>query len=96
MYLVAIAWMYVVVMMTVVEATSQNGTVIGAIFTFLLYGALPLAVVLYILRTPARRRARRLSEAPPAHGSVTEISTREPDGRDHPAGDAIPAERKEP
>ena len=51
MYLVAIAWMYVVVMMTVVEATSPNGTIIGAVSTFLLYGAFPLAIVLYILRT---------------------------------------------
>ncbi len=61
MYLVAIAWMYVVVMMTVVEATSPNGTVIGAMFTFVLYGALPLSVVLYIMRTPARKRMFRMS-----------------------------------
>lgn len=86
MYLVAIAWMYVVVMMTVVEATSPNGTVLGAIVTLVLYGALPLGIVLYILGTPARRRARLLAEA----------SMREPDHRGHPAGDTVAAERKEP
>jgi hypothetical protein len=62
MYLVAIGWMYVVLMMTVAEALSPQGTVIGALFTFLLYGCLPLSIVLYLLGTPARRRARRAAE----------------------------------
>ena len=55
MYLVAIAWGYVVLMMAVAEATAPNGTVLGAVFTFLLYGVLPLSIVLYILGTPSRR-----------------------------------------
>jgi len=96
MYLVAIAWMYVVVMMTVVEATSPNGTIIGAVSTFLLYGAFPLAIVLYILRTPARRRARQLAEASATLGSTSGASPLEPDGGNHPAGHAVPAEGKEP
>ena len=62
MYLVAIGWMYVVLMMTVAEALSPQGTALGALFTFVLYGCLPLAVVLYLLGTPARRRARRAAE----------------------------------
>ncbi len=96
MYLVAIAWMYVVLMMTVVEATSANGTVLGAIFTFVLYGALPLSVVLYILRTPARKQARLAAEAPAAATAAAETSmTAEPDGRDHAPGDAVTPERKE-
>lgn len=89
MYLVAIAWMYVVLMMTVAEATSPNGTVLGAFFTFLLYGALPLSLVLYVMGTPARRRARREAEASAAAAG-------DPDGRGHAAGDAVPPERKEP
>ena len=56
MYLIAIAWMYVVVMMTIAEAASPSGTLLGAFFTFLLYGVLPLSIVLYILGTPARKR----------------------------------------
>lgn len=63
MYLVAIAWIYVVLMMAVAEATNTNGTVLGAVFTFLLYGALPLSIVMYLLRTPHRRRMRRAREA---------------------------------
>ena len=94
MYLVAIAWMYVVVMMAVVEATSANGTVLGAVFTFVLYGALPLSVVLYILRTPARKRARLAAEVSATDAATAEPSVAEPDGRDHAPGDTVTAERK--
>lgn len=89
MYLVAIAWMYVVLMMTVAEATSPNGTVLGAFFTFVLYGALPLSLVLYVMGTPARRRARREAETSAAAAG-------DPDSRGHAAGDAVPPEREEP
>ncbi len=93
MYLVAIAWMYVVVMMAVVEATSANGTVLGAVFTLVLYGALPLSIVLYILRTPGRKRARLAAEA--EADAANGPSVAEPDGRDHAPGDTVTAERKE-
>jgi membrane protein implicated in regulation of membrane protease activity len=62
MYLVAIAWGYVVLMMAVAEATHSQGSLLGAVITFLLYGVLPLAVVLYIMGTPMRRRARQRQE----------------------------------
>ena len=63
MYLVAVGWMYVVLLMTVAEATGSNGSLLGALVTFVLYGVLPLSIVMYLLRTPARRRARRAAEA---------------------------------
>jgi len=63
MYLVAIAWMYVVLMMAVAEALSPQGSVLGAVITFVFYGLLPLSVVLYIFGTPMRRRARLAAEA---------------------------------
>ncbi len=63
MYLIAIAWAYVVMMMAVAEATSTNGTVLGAFFTVLLYGVLPITILVYIMRTPARKRARAAAEA---------------------------------
>ncbi|MBS0340108.1 MAG: hypothetical protein JSS56_06245 [Proteobacteria bacterium] len=62
MHLVIIAWLYVALMMAVAEATNTTGTVLGAIFTFLLYGALPVAIIAYIMRAPARRRARQARE----------------------------------
>ena len=63
LYIVAIGWMFVVVLMAVVEAFSPNGTVLGAIFTFLLYGAIPLSLVLYVLGTPLRAKQRQAQEA---------------------------------
>jgi hypothetical protein len=62
MWIVAIAWMYVAVMMAVAEAFSPQGSVLGAVFTLLLYGIAPLALVMYLLATPARRRQRRAAE----------------------------------
>ncbi|HZE91267.1 MAG TPA: hypothetical protein VE029_06095 [Rhizobacter sp.] len=98
MYLVAIAWMYVVLMMAVAEATSSVGSLLGAVVTFLMYGALPLSIVLYIMATPARRRARQraLLQAEVPHAALPQTSPPNPDGGSHAAGDAIAPERKEP
>lgn len=63
MYIVAIAWMYVALMMAVAEATNTNGTVLGAIVTFILYGLLPVALVVYLMRSPGRKRAIKEKEA---------------------------------
>ena len=93
MYLVAIAWLYVVLMMSLAEALSTQGTVLGAIITMVLYGLLPLSLVLYVMGTPARRRARQAAEAG-ADGASTQ-----PDGSGHSSGLTNPAvapERKEP
>jgi len=95
MFLVAIAWMYVVFMVAVVEATSPQGTVLGALFTLLLYGLLPLAIVLYLLGSPARRRLRRTQDALAAEDSGA-AAPLDPDGRGHAPGDAVAPERKEP
>ena len=95
MYLVAIAWMYVVLMMALAEALSAQGTVLGAVFTFLLYGLLPLSLVLYLLGTPLRRRARLKAEA----AEAAELASRAgvaPDGGGHAAGDTVAAKGKEP
>lgn len=92
MYLVAIAWIYVVLMMSLAEAFSPQGSVLGAVFTFLLYGLLPLAIVLYILGTPVRKRARRAAEA----AELEAARSAAPDGGDHSAGAAVPPVRKEP
>jgi len=62
MHLVAIAWLYVAIMMAAAEATHTNGSVLGAIITFLLYGLGPVALVLYVLGAPARRKAIRRRE----------------------------------
>ncbi|MFM7801660.1 MAG: hypothetical protein ACKO69_05870 [Limnohabitans sp.] len=63
MYIVAIAWMFVVTLMSVVEAVSTNGSILGAITTFIFYGILPLGLLLYLLGTPLRRKQLRAKEA---------------------------------
>jgi hypothetical protein len=88
MYLVAIAWIYVVLMMAVAEAMSPQGTLLGAFFTLLLYGALPLGLLLYILGTPHRRR--QAAEAAELGSDPT------PDGGGKTAGDAVAPVGKEP
>ncbi len=62
MYLIAIAWLYVAVMMAVVEATSSTGSVLGAIVTFTLYGLLPVAILMYLLGSPMRRKKAKARE----------------------------------
>ena len=91
MYLVAIAWVYVVLMAAVVEALGSGGTVLGGLFTFTLWGVLPLAIVLYLLRTPARRRERQRQ----ARASVAS-AVLDPDGGSHPAGHAVTPKGEEP
>jgi hypothetical protein len=57
MYLVVIAWTYVVLLMSVAEATNSTGSVLGALVTFVLYGLLPISIVVYLMRAPARNKA---------------------------------------
>jgi hypothetical protein len=62
-YLVIIGWLYVALMMAVAEANHPNGTLLGAVFTFLLYGVGPVALLIYLMGRPARRAARARREA---------------------------------
>ena len=69
MYLVIIAWLYVAVLMAVAEATNSQGTLLGAIVTFFLYGLMPIALVVYLMGSPLRRKARAKAEQSAASGS---------------------------
>ncbi len=90
MLLVLIGWLYVVGLWALIEATSPNGTVLGAVFTLVFYGLVPLAVVLYIGGTQARWRAshREAIAALP--------STADPDQGHQPTGEPVAPEGKEP
>ncbi|WP_010458925.1 hypothetical protein [Acidovorax radicis] len=112
MYLIVIAWTYVTLMMAVAEATSPNGTVLGAVITFALYGLLPMGILVYILGTPSRKRAIKAREAAEqaaydagqaaaaAATSPELLGSAAPDaGGEAPAtaeGSAVAAVRKEP
>ena len=80
MYLVAIAWAYVALMMAAAEALSPQGTLLGAFVTLMLYGVLPLALLLYILGTPGRKRRRRAAEAATASAPQRDAGGHAPAG----------------
>ncbi len=67
MLIIIIAWLYVVILMSMTE-----DTVIAGVMTFLLYGVLPLSVVVYLLNTPARRARRKAAEAQKEAAAATE------------------------
>lgn len=88
MYLVVIAWLYVAVLMAVAEATSSTGTVLGAIITFFLYGLLPIAIVVYVMSSPLRKKARLAAEAQAAaqQANASAAMPPAPDERGHAPG----------
>jgi len=57
MWIVAVAWIYVVVLMAATEPTIVHG-----LMTFLFYCAVPLSILFYITGSK-RRRARREARA---------------------------------
>lgn len=59
MYLIIIAWLYVTLLMALAEAFSTQGTILGAVITFVFYGLLPMSLVAYLMGTPMRRKARQ-------------------------------------
>ena len=58
MYVIAIGWLYVTLLMAATEAN-----LVAGVLSFVLYGAAPLALLLWLMGTPQRRRARLSREA---------------------------------
>lgn len=85
-HVIAAAWLFVVVLVAVVQATSPQGSLLGALGTVLVWGALPLGLLLYLMGATARIQRRRAAAR----------SAADPDGGGHAPGDAVATERKEP
>ena len=105
MHIVALAWIFVVLLMVAAEASSTQGTLLGALVTLLLYGVLPLSIVLYVLGTPGRRRARLLAETAAeqtaarttaATASTGHASSADGDAGSQAPGAAVASEREKP
>ncbi len=92
MHIVVVGWLYVVMMMAVAEATNANGTLLGAIVTFLLYGVGPVALVVYLMREPVRRRRRKAA----ALAERTAAASVQPDAGGEAAADPVAPVGKEP
>lgn len=97
MHVIALAWAYVVLLMALAEALSSQGTLLGAFLTVIFYGVLPLSILLYVLNTPHRRRARSAAEAVALHTAADGkgSSLQPPNGGDQPSGDAVAPVGKE-
>lgn len=93
--LVLIAWLYVALMMALAEATHSQGTVLGAIFTFLLFGVGPVALVAYIMGAPGRRKLRQQQEAEAIKQAQEGQLAPQADASDHAPADPVAPERKE-
>lgn len=70
MYIIAIAWLYVVTLMAATEKTVAAG-----LLTFIFYGLLPCALLLWILGVK-HRRFKKASEQ--TEGELIEQSMSEP------------------
>ena len=57
MYIVAIAWLYVAILMSITETSVTAG-----VLTLVFYGLLPLGLLLWLVGTPVRRRRRLLDQ----------------------------------
>ncbi|PUE49268.1 hypothetical protein B9Z47_07260 [Limnohabitans sp. 2KL-1] len=90
MYLIVIAWLYVTLLMALAEAFSTQGSVLGAIITFVFYGLLPMALVVYLMGTPLRYKARNKAHQPAQEEVVMAPanidSSVEPDASGHSPG----------
>ena len=87
MNLIVVGWIYVALMMAVAEANHPNGTLLGAVFTFLLYGVGPAALIVYLLGRKSRRIARERRE---------QARSAAPDAGGEAPADPVPPVRKEP
>jgi Na+-transporting methylmalonyl-CoA/oxaloacetate decarboxylase gamma subunit len=87
MYIIPLAWIYVALMASVAEAMSPNGTVLGAVFTLIFYGLIPVALIVYFMGTPARKRALRAQEK----RAIEEAQARAKQAADPQESDALAA-----
>ena len=93
MWIVAAGWAYVVLMMVLVEALGPGGSVLGAVVTLLLYGVLPIAIVLYVGGARSRARTRRAAAAAAAAGRSGDV---DPGRGGEAPGDAVASVGEEP
>lgn len=84
MYILAIGWLYVALMASLAQIGNPNGSILGAMMTFLGYGLLPVGLLLYILGRPGRRRREQQAETLPFQPSEA------PDAGRHATGAAEP------
>ena len=71
MYIIAIAWLYVTILMAATETS-----LVAGLLTFLFYGLAPLALFLWLFGTPQRRRRQRAAENSAAAATIPTPTSR--------------------
>ncbi|MFA7293576.1 MAG: hypothetical protein WC023_15160 [Rhodocyclaceae bacterium] len=73
MYIIAIGWLWVVLLMAITESN-----IVAGVLTFTFYGLLPCSLLMWLLATPMRRRrlAAKNASQPSAAGPDTETVSR--------------------
>ena len=80
MYIIAIGWLYVTVLMAITETSITAG-----VLTFLFYGLFPVGLLVWLLGTPVRRQRQRYRQA------LAESAAEEAAAGDAPAAEtAVP------
>jgi hypothetical protein len=70
MYIIAIAWLYVIILMAATEPSF-----IGGLLTLVFYGLVPLALFLWLFGTPQRRRNQIAAQHAAQHGEQPDAPT---------------------
>ncbi len=100
MYLIVIAWLYVTLLMGLAEAFSTQGSLLGAFITFVVYGVLPVSLVVYLMGTPLRRKEILRQEQAQRAQDKPAASTLQPDAGGHatrlPEDATVPPVREKP
>jgi hypothetical protein len=73
MHLVAIGWIYVVFMMSITEET-----IVAGVMTFLFYGLLPVAIILYLGGSRRRRIRKQMETEARLKAKNSSLETSEP------------------
>ena len=92
--LTVVGWLYVALMMAVAEANHPQGSLLGAMVTFVLYGVGPVALIIYLMGRSARRAARRRREQKEEQDRAA--ASGQPDAGGETPADAVAPVRKEP
>lgn len=78
-YIVAIAWIYVTLLMSATETS-----VVAGVMTFTMYCVFPLTIVLYLMRSGKRKREKRqiqvAMQQKPHQNAVQSLKTTAQDG----------------
>jgi len=82
MWIVAVAWIYVVVLMAATEPTA-----VGGVMTFVFYCALPLSILFYLTGAKRRRQRRQRATQRQRMGENNDSMGDTNDGNDGGGGD---------